>query len=84
MTYNVVFLQLKIFFVLDEDVKDTGTYSIDKVAGHIETNVTFKYPTKDEPVLKNLSLTINAGNIALVGRSGSGKSTISNLLPHYG
>lgn len=75
-----------VFLVLDEEIeKDTGTLSVDKVKGHIEVkNVTFKYPTKDEPVLNNLSMTIKAGeSIALVGRSGSGKSTISNLLPRY-
>jgi len=75
-----------IFLVLDEEVeKDTGTISVDKVKGLIEVkNVTFNYPTKEEPVLRDLSLTIKAGeSIALVGRSGSGKSTISNLLPRY-
>ncbi|KKN69911.1 hypothetical protein LCGC14_0436500, partial [marine sediment metagenome] len=75
-----------IFLVLDEEMeKDTGTVSVDKVKGLIEVkNVTFKYPTKDEAVLNDLSLTIEAGeSIALVGRSGSGKSTISNLLPRY-
>lgn len=75
-----------VFLVLDEEVeKDTGTVPIVKVKGLIEVkNVTFKYPTKDEPVLNNLSMTIKAGeSIALVGRSGSGKSTISNLLPRY-
>lgn len=75
-----------VFLVLDEEVeKDTGTVPIVKVQGLIEVkNVTFKYPTKDEPVLNNLSMTIKAGeSIALVGRSGSGKSTISNLLPRY-
>ena len=75
-----------IFLVLDEEIeKDKGTYSVDKVKGEIEVkNVTFKYPTKDEAVLNNLSISIKAGeSIALVGRSGSGKSTISNLLPRY-
>lgn len=75
-----------IFLVLDEEIeKDKGTYSVDKVKGEIEVkNVTFKYPTKDEAVLNDLSLSIKAGeSIALVGRSGSGKSTISNLLPRY-
>ena len=75
-----------VFLVLDEEIeKDTGTFSVDKVKGHIEVkNVTFKYPTKDEAVLNDLSLNIKAGeSIALVGRSGSGKSTISNLLPRY-
>ncbi|WP_165727878.1 lipid A export permease/ATP-binding protein MsbA [Pseudoalteromonas sp. 31A1] len=75
-----------IFLVLDEEMeKDTGTVAVDKVKGLIEVkNVNFKYPTKDEAVLNDLSLTIEAGeSIALVGRSGSGKSTISNLLPRY-
>ncbi|MDC9520763.1 lipid A export permease/ATP-binding protein MsbA [Pseudoalteromonas sp. Angola-31] len=75
-----------IFLVLDEEIeKDKGTYIVDKVKGEIEVkNVTFKYPTKDEAVLNNLSISIKAGeSIALVGRSGSGKSTISNLLPRY-
>ena len=75
-----------IFLVLDQEAeKDVGTVSVDKVKGMIEVkNVTFNYPTKAEAVLKNLSLTIKAGeSIALVGRSGSGKSTISNLLPRY-
>ncbi|WP_372762210.1 ABC transporter transmembrane domain-containing protein, partial [Pseudoalteromonas sp.] len=75
-----------IFLVLDEEIeKDTGSIAIDKAHGLIEIkHVTFKYPTKDEPVLNDLSLTIKAGeSIALVGRSGSGKSTISNLLPRY-
>jgi subfamily B ATP-binding cassette protein MsbA len=75
-----------IFLVLDEEIeKDKGTYTVDKVKGEIEVkNVTFKYPTKDEAVLNNLSISIKAGeSIALVGRSGSGKSTISNLLPRY-
>lgn len=75
-----------IFEVLDQEVeKDLGTVGIDKVNGLIEIqHVTFNYPTKDEPVLKDLSMTIQAGeSVALVGRSGSGKSTISNLLPRY-
>ncbi|KTD90301.1 lipid A export permease/ATP-binding protein MsbA [Pseudoalteromonas sp. CR1] len=75
-----------IFLILDENIeKDTGTVLVKKAKGLIEVkNVTFKYPTKDEPVLNDLTLTIEAGqSIALVGRSGSGKSTISNLLPRY-
>jgi subfamily B ATP-binding cassette protein MsbA len=48
------------------------------------TNVTFSYATSEEPVLKNLNLTIAKGKtIALVGPSGSGKTTISNLLPRF-
>lgn len=46
--------------------------------GQIELkNVDFKYPTRDQMILENLSLTIEEGKTtALVGSSGSGKSTI--------
>ena len=45
-------------------------------------NITFAY--NDEPVLKNFSLTIPKGKtVALVGQSGSGKSTIANLLTRF-
>ncbi|NOU36369.1 MAG: ABC transporter ATP-binding protein [Kiritimatiellaceae bacterium] len=45
-------------------------------------NVTFAYA--DEPVLKNIDLTIPAGTtVALVGPSGAGKSTFVNLIPRF-
>lgn len=45
-------------------------------------NVSFKY--EDEYVLKNISLEIPKGKtVALVGQSGSGKSTIANLVPRF-
>ncbi len=45
-------------------------------------NISFKY--KDEYVLKNFSLTITKGKtVALVGQSGSGKSTIANLITRF-
>ena len=45
-------------------------------------NVTFSY--EEEPVLKNFSLDIPKGtSVALVGQSGSGKSTIANLLTRF-
>ncbi|OAA73276.1 ABC transporter, transmembrane domain, type 1 [Cordyceps fumosorosea ARSEF 2679] len=44
-------------------------------------NITFKYPTRDVPVFKGLSLTIEKGQFAaLVGASGCGKSSIISLL----
>lgn len=45
-------------------------------------NVTFRYETED--VLKNISFTIPKGKtVALVGQSGSGKSTIADLVPRF-
>lgn len=44
-------------------------------------NVSFTYPDKEKPVLKNVSFTIHAGEaIAVVGRNGAGKTTLVKLL----
>ena len=52
------------------------------IAGQIEfRNLNFSYHTNDEPVLRDINLTIPAGQIvAFVGRTGSGKSTLVNLI----
>ena len=58
----------------------------DKVQGEIEfKNVTFAYPLKpDVNVLKNLTTKIEKGKVvAIVGHSGSGKTTISNLIQRF-
>ena len=51
-------------------------------SGHIEfVDVTFSYPNTDVPALRNASFTIEPGeHIAIIGRIGSGKSTIQKLL----
>ena len=53
------------------------------IKGKIEfRDLTFRYHSNDEPVLKDLTLTIPEGHtVAFVGRTGSGKSTIANLIP---
>jgi len=53
------------------------------IKGRIEfRDLTFKYYPTDDPVLKNVNLTIKEGHtVAFVGRTGSGKSTIANLIP---
>lgn len=53
------------------------------VKGKIEfRNLTFKYYPNDEPVLRDINLTIDEGQtVAFVGRTGSGKSTVVNLIP---
>nr|WP_244868658.1 lipid A ABC transporter ATP-binding protein/permease MsbA [Photorhabdus noenieputensis] len=75
-----------LFAILDmEQEKDDGKLELKKADGNIEfRNVTFCYPTKELSALQNISMHIPAGKIvALVGRSGSGKSTIANLLTRF-
>ncbi|MCC5941710.1 MAG: ABC transporter ATP-binding protein [Balneolaceae bacterium] len=65
------------------DNEDEISVSEDIMKGDIEfKNVSFKYPGSDEYALKNISLKIEAGsNVAIVGRTGSGKTTLVNLIP---
>ena len=53
------------------------------IQGRIEfRNLTFRYHADSEPVLSDINLTIAAGQtVAFVGRTGSGKSTMVNLIP---
>lgn len=52
------------------------------IRGRIEfSNLTFTYPGREEPVLKDITLLVPAGRIiALVGRTGSGKTTLMQLI----
>lgn len=75
-----------LFELMDlETEKDNGTVEVKRVKGDVEVkNVTFTYPTKDTPALRDVSFHLPAGKtLALVGRSGSGKSTIANLLTRF-
>ena len=74
--------------VLDEDnlIKD-GNLDCDDVheVGTVEfRNVSFKYPDADEYVLKDISFKVEKGEtIAFIGSTGSGKSTLINLIPRF-
>ncbi len=75
-----------VFSVLDEmPERDTGTRELDRVQGNIEfRNLSFNYPGHEKQVLKDINFSVTAGQtVALVGRSGSGKTTISSLLPRF-
>lgn len=75
-----------VFEILDHPVEqDTGTTELTGVNGDIRFElVNFSYPGHDKQVLSDISFTVPAGKtVALVGRSGSGKTTISSLLPRF-
>ena len=57
----------------------------DKKGGVVEfKNVTFQYPTADTPVICDISFTANSGETtAFIGSTGSGKSTLINLIPRF-
>lgn len=90
-TYNSVLMSFlaieRVFEVLDSvpAIKDKpNPIQMPAVHKNIEfKNVSFEY-LKDVPVLKNVNLTVNQGDvIALVGNSGGGKSTLVSLLPRF-
>jgi subfamily B ATP-binding cassette protein MsbA len=62
-----------------------GAIALGRPAGALELrNVTFRYPDAPGPVLEELSLRIEPGEVvALTGPSGSGKSTVARLLLRY-
>jgi len=75
-----------IFLILDEKPElDCGTRELQKPKGKLEfCHVDFRYSEQSCSVLRHVSFTADAGQtIALVGRSGSGKSTITNLLLRF-
>ena len=77
----------RINAILDEDItiKDGTFDGKTKETGTVEfKNVSFKYPDADEYLLKNISFKVNKGEtIAFIGSTGSGKSTLINLVPRF-
>ncbi len=75
--------------ILDKDisiVSNLNPISFDEdKSGTIEfKNVTFKYPDADEAMLKNISFKADKGTTtAFIGSTGSGKSTLINLIPRF-
>ena len=68
-------------FAIDEGEFDGKT----KEVGTIEfKNVSFRYPDAEEYLLENISFKANKGEtVAIIGSTGSGKSTLINLIPRF-
>ncbi|MCU5783894.1 LPS ABC transporter permease [Alcanivorax balearicus MACL04] len=74
-----------LFELMDRPVEqDLGQLTLPRTEGNVEfRDVTFGYDP-NQPVLRNLSFSIRSGEtVALIGRSGAGKSTISAMLPRF-
>lgn len=67
-----------------KDPEDPDQFGPNK-RGYLEfRNVSFRYPDAEEDVLKNISLTAEPGQTtAFIGSTGSGKSTLVNLIPRF-
>jgi subfamily B ATP-binding cassette protein MsbA len=75
-----------VFTLLDQaPERDDGTRQLDRVRGRVEyRNVSFRYAAGGAHALRNISFTVEPGQtVALVGTSGSGKTTVANLLPRF-
>ncbi|KDN10319.1 lipid A ABC transporter ATP-binding protein/permease MsbA [Gilliamella sp. Imp1-1] len=75
-----------LFAILEQPIEnDNGSLNIEKVKGNIVfKNVSFGYETRHNLALQNISFSVPAGKtVALVGRSGSGKTTIASLLTRF-
>ena len=77
---------VSIFSVMDEKKeKDLGGLNLKKTKGKLEfINVCFTYPNNNKAVLSGINFSIKAGEkVALVGKSGGGKTTLLNLIPKF-
>ena len=76
----------RIFKILEDDsiIQDKGVISMNNINGMIEfKNVTFSY-VKNEKVIDDISFKVNSGEtLAIVGPTGSGKTTITNLITRF-
>ena len=78
----------RVFGVLDlenERDRDQGLRELSPITRSLEfRGVTFQYDGTEQPALRDINLSISAGEVvALVGSSGSGKTTLANLVPRF-
>jgi subfamily B ATP-binding cassette protein MsbA len=75
-----------VFEMIDElPEDDSGAVELGRVRGAVQFDkVSFSYPETTQPALDGIDIDIAPGEtIALVGQSGSGKTTVANLLPRF-
>jgi ATP-binding cassette subfamily B protein len=80
--FQRIFEYMDLPVVIDQ--KADGVH-LDQARGQVEfDHVTFRYGSSDRPALKDVSFNIEPGQLAaLVGPTGAGKTTVTNLLPRF-
>ena len=86
-TFTAISVAAKsVFAIMDVPLQqDAGTVVRSEVQGNIDLcDVYVRYPESEQEALKGINLSIRAGeHVALIGHSGSGKTTTVNLLPRF-
>jgi subfamily B ATP-binding cassette protein MsbA len=75
-----------IFGLLDRDVEpDVGTVTLERAAGQLRFDrISLRYAGNEREALRDVSLAVRPGEtVALVGSSGSGKTSLVNLIPRF-
>jgi ATP-binding cassette subfamily B protein len=82
---NVSAKRINEVLVEESSIKDGKFKGKTKEIGTVEfKNVSFKYPDADDYILNNISFKANKGEtVAFIGSTGSGKSTLINLIPRF-
>lgn len=75
----------EVFEIENKHEEIESPEKLDEISGRVDfENVTFSYVGASEPVLKNISFTCKAGEtLAIIGSTGSGKSSLVNLIPRF-
>ncbi|MFN8532523.1 MAG: ABC transporter ATP-binding protein [Dehalococcoidia bacterium] len=79
---------IRVFEVLESDIDvadKPGAIVMPPIDGRVEFDqISFRYPGDERPVLSDLSFVVEPGQtVAILGATGSGKSTVVNLLPRF-
>lgn len=76
---------IEIMTIMPDISDENAVYAPETFKGSVQfKNVSFKYEESKEMVLKDVNLSVNAGEyVALVGFSGAGKTTLCSLIPRF-
>ena len=79
---SAAFHRISLIFQENPDILDNPESNLQQLSGDITLqNLTFTYPDGEEPVLRDINLHIEAGEVlGILGRTGSGKSSLADLL----